>query len=152
MIKMKKIDYTNSAVNLCNPPELRHLLLELRALKAQENALQTELEWTKPFSDLRAKQEEIANLEKSIREAIDSFGSYQDLDTGDYAIKQKKLSITYVVSRVKDFLRTYADAVIEEVVSKPKLEGLHKGGLISQADLDRCSEYTESFAFIIKTS
>lgn len=150
MVDKKKTDYTNSAVNLCNPPQLQSLLIDLALLRGAEAILQTELEKTPVFSSLKAKQGEITFLSTTIREAIDAHGSFQDLDTGTYALKQRKISITYIASKVREFLRTYADAVIEEVVSKSKLEGLRKGGLVSQADLDRCADTTESFAYIIK--
>lgn len=152
MVEKKKSDYTNSAVNLCNPPELKSLLTDMARLKHREATLQTQLHETQLYTELIARQNDIAVCEHSIREAIDAHGSYQDLDAGDYAIKQKRLSITYVVAKVREFIRTYAEAVIEEAVSKPKLEGLRKGGLVTQEDLDRCAETTESFAYVIKTS
>lgn len=150
MIQMKKIDYTNSAVNLCNPPELKSLLTNLARLKQRETACREALQKTALYTQFAISQNDTKECEDALKAAIEAHGSYQDLNAGDYAIKQKKLSVTYIASKVREFLRTYADAVIEEVVSKPKLEGLRKGGLVSQADLDRCADTTESFAYIIK--
>jgi len=145
----KNADYSNSAVNLCNPPELHSLLCALSILEAEEFNLTVELERTDTFQILKTKREEIASLLDTIRETIEAKGSYQDPDAGEYALKQRKLSVTYIAGRVREFLRDFADAVIEEVVNKKKIEGLRKGGLISPDDLARCSETTESFAFII---
>jgi len=147
----KKTDYSNSAVQLCNPPRVAEFLAHLIELKHEEAIMLMEIERTSLFKELTAKRNVIAAQEQFIRQAIDEQGSYQDLDAGNYAIKQRKLSVTYIASKVREFLRDYADAVIEEVVSRVKLEGLRKGGLVSQDDLDRCADTTESFAYIIKT-
>lgn len=152
MAERKKTDYTNSAVNLRNPPELKPLLTDLARLKHRHATLQVELQLTQLYTEIVARLNDITDCENAIREAIETYGSYQDLDTGDYAIKQRKVSITYIVARVREFIRPYADAVIEEVVSKGKLEGLRKGGLVSQEDLDRCADTTASFSFIIKVA
>lgn len=150
MVEKKQSDYTKTAVNLCNPPEIKTLLTDLSKLKHLEAAQEAELRKTQLYAELAGNKDHITALEHAIRTAINAHGSYQDLGTGDYAIKQRRLSITYIPGRIREFLRDYADAVIEEVVNKKKLEGLHKGGLVSQGDLDRCGESTESFAFIIK--
>jgi len=152
MAGMKFKDYSNTAVNLCNPPELKTLLANLAPLKALETVLQADIAATPSSIQLALLQKEIAESEGKIRIAIDIFGSFQDTEAGVYAIRQRRISVTYVASRVKEFLRSYATAVIEEVVNKSKLEGLRKGGLVTQEDLDRCSDTTESFAYIIKAA
>lgn len=150
MAEKKARDYTNSAVNLCNPPKLRDLLADLALHKKAKASLQAQLEKTQLYTELGNRQDDITACEDTIRVAIVTHGSYQDLVKGDYAIQQRKVTITYVASRVREFLRGYSDAVIEEVVSKPKLEGLRKGGLVSQADLDRCANTIETFSYIIQ--
>jgi len=150
MAETKQRDYTKSAVNLCNPPELAPLLTDLARLNHRAATLQAELEKTQIYTELTARQKDITDCRQSIQKAIEAHGSYQDLDTGTYAVKQRKLTITYAVSKVREFIRTYAEAVIDESVNKTKLEGLRKGGLVDQADLDRCADTTETFAFLIK--
>jgi len=150
MTEPKKADYTKSADRLCNPPEILAKLQELRVANTERENLEVLLRDNENYKMLRETQKSLFNLVEQIKEMIDAQGSYQDLDAGDYALKQRKTSVSYDPAKVKEFIRDYAGVVIELNVNKPKLEGLRKAGLVSQEDLDRCSDTTESFAYIIK--
>lgn len=152
----KNTDYSKSAVNLCNPVtigEKPELLAGLNdtcdALIAERNALIDGLEVNVKIKEL---SEKINTIRDEIREEVELLGSYQNLDNGWYAIKQRKESLTYNVKKVKlnPAFNKYTDAVIIETVDKGKLEGLVKGGLISAEDARACADVSESFVFIIK--
>lgn len=96
MAEKKNPNYEDSAVNLCNPPEVKECLMAQRAriqllanLEAEAQAyIPEEVKLT--IAKLR---DEIAAEDKSIRGYIDTFGSYQDPEKGEYAVKQTRESI-----------------------------------------------------------
>ncbi len=153
-IKTKKnTDYSASAVNLCNPPEVKELLERLRVRQSELTAVAEKIEACVPVETRKERDfitGVIGELEKTIRERIDLLGSYQDLVTGEYAVKQRKESITYLPDKIKSVLPKFASAVIEESVNKKALEGLLKGGLVTSEQAKECSIASMSYAYIIK--
>jgi len=149
----KNADYSASAVNLTNDPDVAAFYFQLKQAMAGLDAANTAIEASVPESLLseRTKLEgEVERLQRELRLAIDAKGSFQDVPVGYYALKQRKVSVTYSPQGVRDAMPDFAKAVIEETVNKAKVEGLLKGGLISQAQVDKASSKTESFAYIIK--
>ena len=151
----KNTDYSASAVKLCNPPEVEGLLLDLQneqtsveQLKNQANALIPD--------ELKVKigQAEftVAKLSTEIRRVIDKEGSYQDIEVGWYALKQRKVSKSYKAEPFEKNYPQFAPAVIIKAIDTAKLTGLIKGGLINEGQLeaDGVLVCTESFAYIIK--
>jgi len=133
----KNIDYTNSAENLCNPGEVMDLLVQLHAEEAIKVALEGQLkERCNELVDGITKSEEvIAQIQKKIKEAIDQFGSYQNIESGEYAVKYRRMSKSYHVEPFKLQYPKYVPAVVEETINIKALEGLVKGGLIKQDEL-----------------
>lgn len=153
---MANIDYSKSAVNLTNPPELKDFLLAQKSRLSALAQLQEKIDACIP-RELKAEfervQNEIAVEDKGIRGYIDTFGSYQDVEAGMYAVKQKKVSVSYDPQVFRAQYPDYAPAVIKETVDTAKLTGLIKGGLLTPEDLEKkgVSMKSESFAYIIKT-
>ena len=152
---MKNTDYSASAVKMVNPPEIKILLGELQKLKADMLILNEQVDALIP-QELRDRieicQKWIIEKELDIRLAVDMFGSYQDLEQGQYAIKQRKISKSYDAQKFEAIYPQYSPAVIIKAVDTTKLNGLIKGGLITNDELilHAITKETESFAYIIK--
>lgn len=149
--KSKNPDYSESAVNLTNSQELRDMLMAHRQKAGDFNALKELLERTDESKALEAAGDALHDLDAQIKETIDRLGGFQDMAEGLYALRQRRLSLTYIPKLVKTILSSFAEAVIEEVVNKKKMEGLLKGGLITEEQAEACAERSESLAYIIKS-
>ncbi len=146
-------DYSASAVNLTNDKRLEDLLDRLRIQEGELEESEAEVEALIPDplkETLYLTKKQIKNLTDDIRQTIDEFGSYQNVDIGAYAVKQRKESITYLPEKVKTILPDFALIVIEESVNKKAFEGLVKGGLITEAEATQCGIVAMSYAYIIK--
>lgn len=155
MTEKKNMDYSKSAVNLTNPGELIPQLAVLLALKGSKEVITQEIQEAIP-KELNQKlldiTAEIAKVEETIKETIEKFGSFQNVEKGVYALKQRKVSRSYDAGVFKLAYPTYAPAVIVETVDTVKLGGLIKGGLITEESLkiNGVVEEKESFQYIIK--
>ena len=148
----KNPDYTNSAIDLCNSAvvielygqwkEANDKYKELNMVLAEQNQVL--------MKSIEEQRGLIGEFQVKLMEAIEQYGSYQDVDAGEYAVKQARTSEVYIPERVRKNIPQYAEAVIEEIVNKEKVGGLLKGGLITQEQVDAISEKSESYAFIIK--
>ena len=152
---MKNTDYSASAVKMVNPPETHTLLGELKNLKADLLVLNEQVDALIP-QELRDRieicQKWIIEKEVDIRLAVDMFGSYQDLDKGWYAVKQRKVSKSYDAQKFKSIYPSFTPVVIIEAVNEKALSGLIKGGLLTEDELEvhDIVKKSESFAYIIK--
>jgi hypothetical protein len=156
-MEKKNTDYSASAVNLCNPPEVGEVLrgqiarqLTLKQLKQQaDDCVPEELR-----QKIQALGDEIVKENDGLREYIDTFGSYQDLELGIYAVKQRTVSKSYNAVAFERIYPQYAPAVIIKAVDTTKLNGLIKGGLLNEDDLKHPDmgviKETESYRYIIK--
>jgi len=154
MAEKKNPDYTQSAWKLTNSEVVAGLMLELRQVQAQIAITNEEIKNSIP-SELTFKldglQGRLSGLDKDIRQAIDQHGSYQDFDNGIYAVKQRRESITYQPMLVRRLLpENVASLVLVESVDTKKLDGLIKGGIVTQEQAKACGEVKETYAYIIK--
>ena len=152
--KRKNPDYSASAVKLTNPPEVMDLLTKYHRLGNEIEKAQLEIDDCVPRDLLdkrKAIQNELSETDKSLRQAIDEFGSYQNLDYGEYALKQKRESITYKAELARQYLESKAlNMVLVESVNTKALDGLVKGGIVTLEQAKQCGEVKETFAYIIK--
>ncbi len=151
----KNMDYSASAVNLTNRPEVEEKLSHFRMLIAKSKELTEKASTYIPASitaELECIQHELDEDNKAIRVAIEIFGSYQDIATGSYALKQRKVSISYDPKELRTKHPAEAALVIEETVNATKINGLIKGGLLDAGMLktEGITKETESFAYIIR--
>lgn len=150
------VDYSNSAVNLTNPPQVVESLLAQRERQLRLADLQDKMNACIPNElkvELANLQKEIATENEGIKGYIDTFGSYQDLERGMYAVKQRKVSVSYDPQIFRVQYPAYAPAVIKETVDTAKITGLIKGGLLTPEDLENkgVSMKSESYSYIIRT-
>ncbi len=149
MVEKKNPDYSESAVNLCNPSELLELLKTRQQIMAEISTLDAVLRAYPEYENMIARQEELSKLETTIRSEIDVHGSYQDTFNGVYAVKQIRKTVSFLAEKIREVIPHYAEAVIDGV-NKTKMNGLLKGGLITQEQADKCSITKEDYAYIIK--
>ena len=149
MAEKKNPDYKETAINLINPDPVRQLLSERHGIQAGINELDALLKAYPEYEQLQAKQAELTENEQKLRQAIDLYGSYQDTVSGSYAVKQIRKTLSYITEKIRQVIPQYAEAVIDGV-NKTKMNGLIKGGLITQEQADQCSEIKEDYAYIIR--
>ena len=154
MTEKKATDYTNSAENLCNPLTVGNLLNELHLEEGYKATLEDKLKerCAKLVNGIAERGATIAELQKQIREAIETHGSYQDIPRGHYAVKYRRISKTYNAEKFAGFFEKFVPAVIIQVVNEAALEGLIKGGLIKEEELENCDviQKETKYAFIIR--
>ncbi len=153
--KRKNPDYTASAVDLKNPVETLDGLRKVLTVRDYLARLQQEAQECIP-KELADKISEatlgLATAEDELKKNIDAFGSYQDTELGMYALKQRKVSVSYDALAFECRYPQYAPAIVIKAVDTTKLKGLIKGGLLDEADMKAgmVSKESESFAYIIK--
>lgn len=147
----KNIDYSASAVNLMNSPILGQKLCYFKKAQEIADAFQKTLEETGPYRALVKCQDDIAEVREEIKALIEEQGSYQDVEAGMYAIKQRRESITYKPELVRQYAPSkIASFVIIESVDSKALDALVKAGQITPEEARQCGEIKESFAYIVK--
>ncbi len=160
-------DYTASAVKLTNPQSVNDLLFRLMIVETALNATRLQMDQVlqehaiveTALNATRLQAEEaVAKLTWLVRTTIDSDGSYQDAEKGIYGVKQRKVSKEYDAQTFEARYPQFAPAVIIKAVNTAALNGLVKGGLLSEDELRLPSASAgkvitekESFAFIIKS-
>lgn len=149
--KTKPQDYTNSAVNLCNPEQVRQLLTELHARQKDLDEVKAQIP-EEIAVDICRLEERMADLQKMIREAIEKHGSYQDMENEHYALKYKRISKVYHTEPFKEHYPKFIPAVVVETINAKALDGIIKGGLIQKADLEMYRVITEDvgYAFVVR--
>ena len=147
-------NYESSAVMLTNPPQVMDLLTKYHRLGNEIERIQGEIDRGIPHILLdkrEAVQKELSETDKSLRQAIDEFGSYQNTDSGEYALKQKRESITYRADLARQYLESKAlNMVLVESVNAKALDGLVKGGIVTPEQARACGTIEEKFAYIIR--
>jgi len=130
----KPKDFTESAENLCNPPDVFKLLNKLH----KHQAVLATLEDSIP-AELRAQmgdaKELITDTIDEIKSAVKKSGSFQDIEAEHYAVRYRSIRKEYLA---KPFAKQYeklAPAVIVDAVNVEVLEQLIRGGVIAEADL-----------------
>lgn len=144
-------DYSNSAVNLCNPEQVGGLLIELHARQKDLEAIKSEIP-EEIARGIGLFEDRISELQKKIREAIDEHGSYQDTEKGDYALKYKRISKVYHTDSFKEHYEKFVPAIVVETINTKALDGMIKGGLIEEADLKMYKVITEDvgYAYVVR--
>ena len=150
----KKVpDYSEPAVNLCNPPDLKVKLMELASRQVEAIMFEGELAENKSWKLLKEAEQGISDTKAQIKAMIDALGSYQDTKAGHYALKYRRATKEYHADKFvgKDYDQ-YRQAVVAEAINVQALNGLIKGKLLDEADLKQYGVITEkeTFAIIIK--
>lgn len=148
----KKPDYTNSAENLCNPPEIGEALKELHLVQENIVRLDNLLRDNEEYKALKSETDLAEAIKARLKDMIDAQGSYQYIDAGLYAVKYRRMSKSYHVEPFLAHFSKYASAVVEQTINAKALEGLVKGGLITEDELKKSEVLTETptYAYYIR--
>ena len=152
---MKAKDFTESAVNLCNPEPVKALLDKLSIEEAAFQSLKDELQASNAELALKILDQalKVSDLGKAIREAIEEHGSFQDTETERYAVKYARKTAEYgnLPSFKKNFPK-FVELCIKEVLDVNALKGQVKGKLITEEQLEkaRVLTYETSHAFYVR--
>ena len=154
MAEKKNPNYEGSAVMLTNPPQVMNDLWTIRGLNGQMAELQEKVRLCVPQEirdEMALLQVAIDEASREIRADIETYGSYQDPDKGEYALKQKRVSIIYKPELVRQYAPSkVANFVLIESVDSKAMEALLKAGQLTEVQARQCGEIKESFAYIIK--
>ena len=149
------MNYSESAVNLTNAEEIKAKLVDLEGYQINLAVAQADAEQCIP-EDIKKRIADnalvVGSLKEEIRALIDLLGSYQDMEAGRYAVKQRRVSVSYDAIKFEAAFPLLSPAVIVKTVNPAALKGLIKGGLVSETELSikQVSQESESFAYIIK--
>jgi len=148
----KPADYSNSAENLSNPPEIGEKLVELKELQFTASQIEAKLNENETYRLFKEYSDRIADTIAQIKDMVDAQGSYQDIEHGMYAVKYRRVSKSYEAEPFMKFYPQYVPAVIVNAVNSDALGGLIKGGLITEDELRKNGVLKEDvkFAYHVK--
>ena len=154
MTEKRNPDYSGSAVLLTNPPQVMELLAQYHGEQKVLSMLREKADASVPQGikdGIALHTKMMTDIDKAIHQAIDEFGSYQDIDKGEYALKQKRESIIYKPELVRQYAPSkVASFVLVESVDSKALDALVKAGQLTPVEARQCGEVKESFAYIIR--
>ena len=148
-------DYTNSAEKLTQSPEVKALLGTLSAANQAVTRFGKEWDEIAEAHPVYAAYKDAINIAsdatKVLKASIDTYGGYQDILIGRYALKMISYSTTYLIPKIKEHIKDFADKIIIEAVNEKALKGLVKGELVTKEQLALCSEKKRKAApYVIK--
>jgi len=147
----KNPDYTASAENLTNAPEVNQLLESFHECGRKIAETQAQLEAYPETQILAQLGCEQSSIRREIETAILKYGGYQDIENGHYALRQKAISVSYLLDKVKSELPPdVASRVIVESVDKGKVETLIHDRVITGTQANAISESKTVYRTIIK--
>lgn len=143
----KNPDYSESAINLCNPEEIGVKLAKLHQTQEQIRQLEETLQGNDTYKEYLKVGKMIADITAQIKDMVEAQGSYQDIEAGSYAVKYKRISKVFHTEPFKEHYPKFVSAVVVETINAKALEGIIKGGLIEEADLKMHKVITEDFGY-----
>jgi len=143
-------DYTASAECLYNPATVKELLDTLHRAENLRISLKEEIP-AELLGRIDAIEVSIREITYRLKEAVEQHGSYQDIEAGDYAVKYRRIHKEFNADTFAEKFPEYP-TVIKRAVDVGKLQGLVKGGLLTEDELKVKGILTEeqTFAFYIK--
>lgn len=98
--------------------------------------------------NIESERQNMENAKAEVLRLVKEHGGYRQ--NGLVAYMEDRVSYAAQVSFVRHHLaKQWADAVIVEAVNEKALEGLRKGGLITDAEYDACRVETKRVAAFI---
>ena len=156
--KREAADYSESAVSLTNPPEVKELIDHINTSRAAFQGIRADIEKAIPVELAMQRDEQSLNiiaLTEELRAAVHEHGGYQDRETQTYALIQKKRTAIYNVGPFKALAQyaKFVPLVVKEAIDPDALKGQIKGKLLAtkQLEYDEVITYrtTESFILIL---
>lgn len=138
-------DYSETAENLCNPPEVKMLLDDIHQKQTHLDSLEKQLMAQNEdlANSIELTKREVSDLTKELKEAISQYGSFQDIESGIYAVKYRIVHKEYHAEPFEKHFEQFAPAVIKKAVDREVLKPLVKGGAIKEETLKELGILTE---------
>lgn len=137
----KNRDYTASAIKLCNPAEVKALLVRRKQLEEERKEAESALMNVPEFKTLQAANETYRENYDQLKLLIDQMGSYQDVEAGVYGLTYTRATQNYVVERVRSTLPpeiVKQVIVVSESVDRAKLNALVKNDRSLRDKAEEC--------------
>ena len=150
MVDKKNPDYTASAVSITNPQEIEILLGQRRAIALTTDEFRQALLSVPVYLNVKEGETRIADIDKQIMALIDEKGGYQDIDIGLYALRQRRIALSYNPERLRRCIPKWAGAVISEVVDPKQVSQLIKSKLITETEIEAATIRKETTRVIIE--
>jgi hypothetical protein len=149
----KNNDYSKTAVNLTNPPQVKELLDKLHGYQALKENIEQEIP-----EELQKRLAEVGKLivdtTAQVKSAIQQFGSYQDVELGHYGVYQEVNTPEYRADCFigKSIFKDFESVVIKPTINVDALRALIKGGLLTEDTLREQGVITDkkTFKFVIR--
>jgi len=136
--EQKKKNPVYQAVNQTNAPEVKDALDELHVMQSDLESVKQDLMNCMPelYENMESLQRSVIKQTARIKELIQTHGSYQDAEAGEYALIYERKTPVYDAQAFKARYPQFIPAVIVEAVNPDALKGLIKGGLLKQEELE----------------
>ena len=102
------------------------------------------------YLNVKEGETRIADIDKQIMALIDEKGGYQDIDIGLYALRQRRIALSYNPERLRECVPKWADALISEVVDTKQVSQLIKSKLITETEIEAATIRKETTRVIIE--
>lgn len=136
----KNPDFTASAESITNTDEVRTALLLYYQLRVEEEQLLELVKGTELYKEYLKIQRKGAKQIEKLHKVIDEFGGYQDVETGNYALRQRRFTTVFIPEMVKQHLPPdLVSAVLAIVVDIKRIEQFVKGGVITPEQVGEIS-------------
>jgi hypothetical protein len=139
----KNPDYSKTIINQTNADEVKLELNLYYQLQIESEDLKVKLEITEIFQEWTKANNRLTEQKAKVQEAIDKFGSYQDLDNGSYGLKYNRHSKEYHAQPMLNKFPKEAGIAVEPMVNVDALNGLIKGKILSEDELKEAGVITE---------
>ena len=139
----KPKDFTESAVNLVNPPEVGEKLKELHQAQEDVKLQEQMLSEIATYQYLKEAEQKVADITAQIKDMVDKLGSWQSLEEESYAVKYARKTAVYdnLPSFKKNFPK-FVELCVKETLDVDALKGQVKGKLITEEQLERTKVLT----------
>lgn len=134
MAEKKNPDFSKTAVNLKNPPQVKALLYKLHEAQAIQEKLLGQIP-LKLKREIEVAKKNIAELTPQIKSAIEQFGSFQDVKAGVYGVCYKSPVKHYHTKALEEHFPKLVLLVIKEVLDTAELQKLIRGKVVSEDEL-----------------
>ncbi|MFA5379396.1 MAG: hypothetical protein WC455_26805 [Dehalococcoidia bacterium] len=138
MVDKKNPDYSKSAKSITNAPETIEAYNVWLSLVNEVTKADEVIQKCIP-ADLKETRDRLILEAQSARDYLESkvkeYGGYQDTVTGQYALIIEAKRPQYDAKKFETAFPRESPIVIEKAVNEKALDGLIKGGILTEADL-----------------
>ena len=132
----KNPDYVKTILNQTNSDEVKSALHVFYQLNLDLESAREKLQCRTEYQEFIVLQEQIADQTKKIKETIDQYGSYMDVENGVYGLKHTMSKAEYHAQPMLDKFPKEANIAVEQMINVDALKGLIKGKILNQDELE----------------